>query len=65
MDARQTLRACRVFLTQCIAQNDEGEFAAHCICWYDSRTNYAYVEPVCTIPQCRRMGLGSGTMPGG
>ena len=43
----------------CLAVEDEnGEFAAHCTCWYDVRTNYAYVEPVCVIPKYRRLGLG-------
>ena len=43
----------------CLALADErGEFAAHCTCWFDERTDYAYVEPVCTIPQYRGLGLG-------
>ena len=43
----------------CIAVVDStGEFAAHCTCWYDEQTDYAYVEPVCTIPKYRGMGLG-------
>ena len=43
----------------CLAVVDEtGEFAAHCTCWYDVWTDYAYVEPVCTIPKYRGMGLG-------
>lgn len=39
-----------------------GEFAAHCTCWYDERTDYAYVEPVCTIPKYRGMGLGKAVV---
>ena len=43
----------------CLAAEDgSGEFAAHCTCWYDRRTDYAYVEPVCTVPKYRGMGLG-------
>ena len=43
----------------CLAVVDgAGEFAAHCTCWHDERTDYAYVEPVCTIPKYRGMGLG-------
>ena len=43
----------------CLALVDgDGEFAAHCTCWYDERTDYAYVEPVCTIPKYRGIGLG-------
>ena len=40
-----------------VADND-GQFLAHCGCWYDERTEYAYVEPVCVIPEWRKMGLG-------
>lgn len=47
----------------CLAAVDaEGEFAAHCTCWYDERTDYAYVEPVCTIPKYRGMGLGKAVV---
>ena len=47
----------------CLAVADEhGEFASHCTCWYDERTDYAYVEPVCTIPKYRGMGLGKAVV---
>lgn len=47
----------------CLAVVDEtGEFAAHCTCWYDERTDYTYVEPVCTIPKYRGMGLGKAVV---
>lgn len=47
----------------CLALADEsGEFAAHCTCWYDARTDYAYVEPVCTIPKYRGQGLGKAVV---
>ena len=47
----------------CLAVVDEGgEFAAHCTCWYDDRTDYAYVEPVCTIPKYRGMGIGKAVV---
>lgn len=43
----------------CLAvANETGELVAHCTCWYDTRTDYAYVEPVCTIPAYRGRGLG-------
>ena len=42
----------------CLAVTDGSEFAAHCTCWYDTSTDYAYIEPVCTIPQYRGRGLG-------
>ncbi len=35
---------------------------AHCTCWYDNRTDYVYVEPVCTIPQYRGNGLGKAVV---
>lgn len=40
------------------AVDARGNFAALCGCWYDPTTDYAYVEPVCTIPECRGQGLG-------
>lgn len=47
----------------CLALVDEnGEFAAHCGCWYDRRTDYAYVEPLCTIPKYRGKGLGKAVL---
>ena len=47
----------------CLAVVDKnGEFAAHCTCWYDTSTDYAYVEPVCTIPQYRGMSLGKAVV---
>lgn len=47
----------------CLAVTDAmGEFAAHCTCWYDERTDYAYVEPVCTIPKYRGNGLGKAVV---
>lgn len=47
----------------CLAVVDgTGEFAAHCTCWYDERTDYTYVEPVCTIPKYRGMGLGKAVV---
>lgn len=48
-------------LTLAVA-DESGEFAAHCTCWYDPRTDYAYIEPVCTIPKYRTMGLGKAVV---
>lgn len=43
----------------CLAiANESGEFVAHCGCWYDAQTDYACIEPVCTIPSSRKLGLG-------
>lgn len=42
-----------------IAATDvQGEDAAYCCLWYDPATNYAYVEPVCTVPRWRGRGVG-------
>lgn len=41
-----------------VVKNSQGELMATASTWYDSRTDYAYVEPVCVIPSCRKMGLG-------
>lgn len=35
----------------------DGEYASHCGMWYRGG-EFAVVEPVATVPQCRRMGLG-------
>lgn len=43
-------------------QGPDGNFAAHCTCWYDGRTDYAYIEPVCTVPQYRGRGLGKAVV---
>ena len=36
---------------------DETEYCAHCGLWY-TKGETAYIEPVVTIPRCRRLGLG-------
>ena len=35
----------------------DGMYAAHAGAWYDKASRIALVEPVCTIPEYRRMGL--------
>lgn len=41
----------------------EGDnWAAFCSCWYDKDTDYAYVEPVCTVPEYRGIGLGKAVV---
>jgi len=44
------------------AENKEGDYAAYCGCWYNPNTDYCYVEPVCTIPQFRKLGLGRAVL---
>ena len=39
------------------AVDETGEYAAFCCLWYSEKTDYAYVEPVCTIPRHRKKGL--------
>lgn len=41
-----------------VAENQDGEYVAYCGCWYSPKTDYAYIEPVCTIPAYRKKGLG-------
>ena len=38
-----------------------GEYAAHCGVWYDGG-NTAYIEPVATVPEHRREGLGKAVV---
>lgn len=35
-----------------------GDFASYCGMWQDADSGYALVEPVATVPEYRRMGLG-------
>lgn len=39
-----------------------GDYAAHCGMWYRPGDEYAYVEPVFTLPEYRRMGLGKAAV---
>ncbi len=40
------------------AADESGELAACCCLWYLPGTDYAYVEPVCTVPGWRGKGVG-------
>ena len=41
-----------------ISVEDEiGNYVAHAGIWYDKNSEIALVEPVCTIPECRKMGF--------
>ena len=35
----------------------DGKNVAHCSLWYNNKTDYAYVEPVCVIPEYRGKGI--------
>ncbi|MCX5758375.1 MAG: GNAT family N-acetyltransferase, partial [Candidatus Hydrogenedentes bacterium] len=39
-----------------------GDFVSYCGMWYESVRRIAYVEPVCTDPDYRRMGLASAAV---
>lgn len=39
-----------------------GDYAAHCGMWYIPGSSYAYVEPVFTLPEYRKMGLGKAAV---
>ena len=39
------------------AQNEKGELVSFCCLWYMDGTDYAYGEPVCTIPSYRGKGI--------
>ena len=40
----------------------DGEFVSFCGMWYDPRTENALVEPVATVPEYRKMGLGKAAV---
>ncbi len=39
-----------------------GDYASHCGMWHLPGSDYAYVEPVFTLPEYRRMGLGKAAV---
>jgi GNAT superfamily N-acetyltransferase len=47
----------------CVAAcDDKGELVSICGLWYDPQTDYAYVEPVCTIPSQRGKGVAKAVI---
>lgn len=44
------------------ALDQRGEYVAYCCVWYHPNTNYAYVEPVCTVPDHRGKGLAKAVI---
>jgi len=40
----------------------DGGYAAHCGSWYDEDTDYAYIEPVCTDPDYRKLGCAKAVV---
>lgn len=45
-----------------VIKNSQNELVASTSTWYDSKVDYAYVEPVCVIPNYRKMGLGKAAV---
>ena len=41
-----------------VVEAPDGEFVSYCGMWYEPTNAIAYVEPVATYPDYRRMGLG-------
>ena len=39
-----------------------GDKVSYCCLWYSDVTDYAYVEPVCTVPRCRGKGISKAVM---
>ena len=48
-----------------VARNAGGEYVAYCGMWYVPENGFAYVEPVATDPDYRRMGLGRAAVTEG
>jgi GNAT superfamily N-acetyltransferase len=48
-----------------VVEAPRGDFAAYCGMWYEPIRRVAYVEPVCTDPDYRRMGLGRAVVQEG
>ena len=45
-----------------VAISPEGEMSAYCCLWFHEGTDYAYVEPVCTIPAWRGKGVAKALL---
>jgi GNAT superfamily N-acetyltransferase len=45
-----------------VAEAPDGRFASYCGMWYEPLNRIAYVEPVATDPDFRRMGLGKAAV---
>lgn len=49
------------FLDVCI-ENEEGEYVCYAGMWWTPENQLAYMEPLCTIPECQRKGLGAAAL---
>lgn len=45
-----------------LVEDASGQPAAYCCLWYDPRTDYAYVEPVCVAPSHRGKGIAKAML---
>lgn len=45
-----------------VVKNEKHELVATASTWYDQKTDFAYVEPVCVLPTYRKMGLGKAAV---
>ena len=44
------------------AKAGNGEYVSYCCLWYSGKTDYAYVEPVCTVPSYRGKGVAKAVI---
>ncbi|WP_405342999.1 GNAT family N-acetyltransferase [Ruminococcus sp.] len=44
------------------AKNSDGEYVSYCCLWYSDKTDYAYVEPVCTVSSYRGKGVAKAVI---
>ncbi|MBR5798583.1 MAG: GNAT family N-acetyltransferase [Lachnospiraceae bacterium] len=45
-----------------IVESDSGEYACYAGMWWTPENNLAYMEPLCTIPKYRKMGLAAAAL---
>lgn len=44
------------------AKNGDGEYVSCCCLWYSDKTDYVYIEPVCTVPSFRGKGIAKAVV---
>ncbi len=45
-----------------VVADEKGHYVSYCGMWYEPGTNYALVEPVCTVPEHRKKGCGKAAV---
>jgi GNAT superfamily N-acetyltransferase len=48
-----------------VVQSPDGDYVSLCLVWYDGHNRIGFFEPVCTVPEYRRMGLGRAVIQAG